>query len=167
MPWSFPGYYMISSYITGGNPYHYDTYIFYDPVSLKRPNLEQKLILIYNFDTHVILIDSKCKNTMSFDIIFFSKTQSQLDPLSDNDPISSPACLSHHRLLWKLCHCSINGNIHRWISQFLCHRTQSGMVGGVRFREDSVDLGCPQGSVLGQLLFSMYILDPNIMGRLL
>ena len=47
----------------------------------------------------------------------------------------------HQRLLWKLGHCGINENIHKWISQFLSHRTQSLMVEGVRSREDSIDLG--------------------------
>ena len=71
----------------------------------------------------------------------------------------------HQRLLWKLGHCGINGNIHKWISsQFLCHRTQSVMVEGVRSREDSADLGVPQGTVLGPLLFLIYISDlPSVL----
>ena len=74
-----------------GNPYRCVTDIFCDPVSLKRTRFRTKLKLCtvwYRiFYTHVILIDSKCKNTMYvFWYYFFSKTQSQLDPLSANDP---------------------------------------------------------------------------------
>ena len=47
----------------------------------------------------------------------------------------------HQRLLRKLGHCGINENIHKWISHFLCHRTQSVMVEGARSHEDSIDLG--------------------------
>ena len=78
----------------------------------------------------------------------------------------------HKRLLSKLEHCGIDGNIHKWVASFLCGRTQSVMVEGVRSREDTVDSGVPQGTVMGPLLFLIHIsdlpsvLDPNTAVRL-
>ena len=71
----------------------------------------------------------------------------------------------HRRLLRKLEHCGIDGNILKWVTSFLCGRTQSVLVEGVRSREDSVDSGVPQGTVMGPLLFLIHISDlPDVLG---
>jgi hypothetical protein len=63
----------------------------------------------------------------------------------------------HQRLLRKLDHYGIRGNILNWISNWLTSRTQRVVVDGETSKPVHVKSGVPQGTVLGPLMFLIYI----------
>ena len=65
----------------------------------------------------------------------------------------------HRRLLGKLSCYGISGDIINWIKAFLLGRSQVVRVNGEKSEETAVLSGIPQGSVLGPLLFVVYIND--------
>ena len=67
--------------------------------------------------------------------------------------------VDHEILLNKLKSMGISGKIHDWLKSFLSNRTQYVMVNGKKSRGEPVQSGVPQGTVLGPILFIMYIND--------
>ena len=59
----------------------------------------------------------------------------------------------------KLAASSVDSRVVVWVREFLVGRTQRVRVGGKLSREVKVTSGVPQGSVLGPLLFLVYVND--------
>ena len=65
--------------------------------------------------------------------------------------------VDHNILLSKLNHYGIRGNAYKWLKSYLNHRNQYVSINGKNSTSKPLLHGVPQGSILGSLLFVIYI----------
>ena len=69
--------------------------------------------------------------------------------------------VDHQILLSKLNHYGICGVSNDWLKSYLSNRNQYASINGFDSGLTTINCGIPQGSVLGLLLFLLYINDLN------
>ena len=67
--------------------------------------------------------------------------------------------VDHEILLYKLNHYGFRGFVNDWFSSYLNNRTQTAQVGQHISDKAIITCGVPQGSILGPLLFLLYVND--------
>ena len=125
--------------------------------------------IVNHLNTHTLLLQSqhgftKGKSCLTNLLSFLEDVTKAIDEGKPLDVIYldfSKAFdkVPHKRLLHKIESHGISGNVAAWIGEWLCDRKQQVVLNGKFSRLQDVLSGVPQGSVLGPILFLIFVND--------
>jgi hypothetical protein len=146
----------------------------YRPISIL-PALSKifEMSFLLRLDCHLVKFSVLCKEQFGFrvnhstDLALLSFVEDTLTVLDSSqyrvsvflDLSKAFDTIDLDILLLKLTHYGIRGLPYDWIKSFLCHRFQSTKISGSSSDKRVINLGVPQGSILGPVLFLIYIND--------